>query len=138
MQLRTEVNQTQFIYRQRLPRGYFKKRKHESKDARPPDIAQMTRAFSPSVNHLDCVNTRRVSKCLLVLILLMGAIVRQGNASAIETDLKVLSLGTTLPPSLHQLNRALAPSMHRNTESGSKSIEFIFTLICQDSIERRN
>lgn len=108
MHIRTEVNQKQFIDRQRLPRGYFKKRKHESKDARPPDIAKMTRTYSPSVNYLDCVNTRRALK-FLVLMWLMEAIVQPGNATSIEPDLKVLSLETTLAPTTHQVN-----------ESGSK------------------
>lgn len=104
MQLHTEVNSKQFMHRQSLPRGYFKKRKHEPEDARPPDIAKMTRTFSPNVNYLDCVNIKRVLKCLLVLTLWIGAIASQVHASTIEPDLKVLSLETTVAPVMRQNN----------------------------------
>src|SRR5690349_2623022 len=98
-EMQMEMYQKQFINRQSLPRGYFKKRKHEPETERPPDIAKMK--LNPSVNY--CLNTRLVLKWSLVLILWMGAIVSQGNATetTIEPDLKVLSLETTIAPFVH-------------------------------------
>lgn len=106
MQSRTELSHSRIIHRQNLPRGYFKKRKHESEDARPPDIAKIPfRQNTFSVNYLNCVNTKNF-KFLIVLIIWMGATIRQANATytTIETDLKVLSLERTSTPMPHFSN----------------------------------
>lgn len=94
MQSRTEMNHNQFKHRHSLPRGYFKKRKHEPEDARPPDIAKIIQKPNLSANYVDFVNMRSWAKCLIVLFLLTEAIVSQISATTIEPDLKVLSLET--------------------------------------------
>lgn len=98
MQSRTELSHSRIIHRQNLPRGYFKKRKHESEDARPPDIAKIPiRQNTFSVNYLNCVNKKQF-KFMIVLILWMMTTIRQASATTIEPDLKVLSLEKAITP----------------------------------------
>ena len=118
MQSRTELSHSRIIHRQNLPRGYFKKRKHESEDARPPDIAKIPfRQNTFSVNYLNCVNTKNL-KFMIVLILWMVTTIRHANATTIEPDLKVLSLERTATP---------LPSLTNENGSGS---EYCFTKMC--------
>lgn len=92
MQSRTDHNQI-LMHRQSLPRGYFKKRKHQPENARPPDIAKMTQETRFSVNCLDCVHSRNLVKILFVFVLLLGVQVGKGSATTtIEPELSVLSL----------------------------------------------
>lgn len=100
MQSRTEMSHhnSHLMHRQNLPRGYFKKRKHESEDARPPDIAKTMQQQQStfSLNYLKSVNMRNFM-FLIVLILWMA--VQKCNASTtIEPDLKVLSLERSVTP----------------------------------------
>lgn len=98
MQSRTETSHNRLMHRQNLPRGYFKKRKHESEDARPPDIAKTMQQSKFSLNYLNCVNTGNF-KFLIVLILWMAMAIQQSNATTtIEPDLKVLSLERSVTP----------------------------------------
>lgn len=91
------------MHRKNLPRGYFKKRKHESEDARPPDIAKTMQQQQStfSLNYLNSVNMKTF-KFLIVLILWMASgnpMVQQCNATTtIEPDLKVLSLERSVTP----------------------------------------
>lgn len=89
MQSRTEMSHDKLMRRQNLPRGYFKKRKHESEDVRPPDIATMTQKSSFSVNYKSFVNMKTFWKVWIVLIL---CVVGGMASTTIEPDLKVLSL----------------------------------------------
>lgn len=99
MQSRTELSHSRIIHRKNLPRGYFKKRKHESDIAKIP-FHQNT--FS--VNYLKCVNTRNFT-FMIVLMLWMVTTIRQTDASTtIEPDLKVLSLERTVTPQPTNLN----------------------------------
>lgn len=114
MQSRTELSHSRIIHRQNLPRGYFKKRKHEW-----PDIAKIPiRQKMFSVNYLNCVNTKNV-KFMIVLILWMGTTIRQANATTITPDLKVLSL-----------ERTVTPLPHLTNENGSGSEYFRYVFWC--------
>lgn len=79
MQSRTEM-------RQNLPRGYFKKRKYDTKNVRPPDKLPQTSSFS--FNFQSFVNIRTYWTVLLVLILCVA----KGDTTTIEPNLNVVAL----------------------------------------------
>lgn len=91
MQLRTELNHnTKTSHKQNLPRGYFKKRKHEHD--RPSQKAKMMQT-----NCLKFVN----KKLLIFLIISMGLTISEvsSETSTIEPDLKrVVALNRTETP----------------------------------------
>lgn len=89
MQSRTEMSHDKLMRRKNLPRGYFKKRKYESEDARPPDIDEMTQKCSFSVNYQSLNASWKV---WIVLILFVSG--GMASTTTIEPDLKVLSLET--------------------------------------------
>lgn len=95
MQSRTEMKNSQKMHSKNLPRGYFKKRKHQPEHDRPPD-QHRAQKNSFSLNSLACINTKYPEKLLIFLIPLMALTVGYGNATTtIEPDLKVLSLERT-------------------------------------------
>jgi hypothetical protein len=117
MQSRTEMSHDKLMRRQNLPRGYFKKRKHESEDVRPPDIALIMQMSSFSANYKSFVNTRTFWKVCIVLILCVAG----GMASTtIEPDLKVLSLEAP--------RESDSTAVREQNESGSES-EFSFRIL---------
>lgn len=61
------MSHNKLMRRQNLPRGYFKKRKHNTENVRPPDDATMPRKSSFSMNFESFVNIRTFWKVLLVL-----------------------------------------------------------------------
>jgi hypothetical protein len=100
MQLRTELNTIE-THKQNLPRGYFKKRKHEHE--RPSQKAKMMQT--------SCLQS--VSKNLLIILILsLGLITSEVSCetSNIEPDLKRV-VG---------LNRTEAPISSDNNRTGSK------------------
>lgn len=84
------MSHDKLMRRKNLPRGYFKKRKYESEDARPPDINKTTQNCSFSVNYQKFGSINTSWKVWIVLILFVSG--GMATTTTIEPDLKVLSL----------------------------------------------
>jgi hypothetical protein len=99
MQSRIELSHNHAIKRQNLPRGYFKKRKFESKE--PPDIAKIKTKKNCSSSVFSFVNMKKVEKIFIVLLFCYLTEINE-KASALETDsdfgLSVKNLKTTATP----------------------------------------